>query len=100
MSQVTWRAGEELVRRVQLAAKQQGKSMNEYLTQVLDAVTDPDLAGDEASQVRERLRRAGLLWEGGAPRARPAPEAVARARAAAGGGTRASELVDEGRGPR
>jgi hypothetical protein len=100
MSQVTWRAEEELVRRVQLAAKQQGKSMNEYLTQVLDAATDPDLAGDEASRVRERLRRAGLLWEGGAPRVRPDPEAVARARAAAGRGTQVSELVDDGRGPR
>ncbi|GAA4665593.1 MULTISPECIES: toxin-antitoxin system HicB family antitoxin [Amycolatopsis] len=98
MSQVTWRAEEELVRRVQLAAKQQGKSMNEYLTQVLDAATDPELAGDEAERVRERLRRAGLLWEGGTPRSRPDPAAVARARAAAGRGAALSDLVAEGRG--
>ncbi|MTD55050.1 toxin-antitoxin system HicB family antitoxin [Amycolatopsis pithecellobii] len=97
MSQVTWRAGEELVRRVQLAAKQQGKSMNEYVTQVLDAATNPDLAGDEAAKVRERLQRAGLLWQGGSPRARPDPEAVAAARAAAGQGVPVSSLVAEER---
>ncbi|TNC23220.1 toxin-antitoxin system HicB family antitoxin [Amycolatopsis alkalitolerans] len=97
MSQVTWRAGEELVRRVQLAAKQQGKSMNEYLTQVLDAATNPDLAGDEAARVRERLQRAGLLWESKAPRARPDPAEVAAARAAAGRGTPVSSLVGDER---
>jgi hypothetical protein len=75
-------------------------SMNEYLTQVLDAATNPDLAGDEATRVRERLERAGLLLPPRSPRVRPAPEAVARARKAAGSGAPLSELVNEGRGPR
>lgn len=72
--------------------------MNEYLTQVLDAATDPDLAGDDAARVRERLRRAGLLAAAGEPRNRPDPAALARARAAAGRGTPPSELVVEDRG--
>jgi hypothetical protein len=74
--------------------------MNEYLTQVLDAATNPDFAGDEAARVRERLERAGLLLEPRSPRVRPDAEEVARARAAAGAGTLLSQLVDEGRGPK
>jgi hypothetical protein len=74
--------------------------MNEYLTQVLDAATNPDLAGDEAARVRERLERAGLLLQPHSPRVRPDPEEVARARAAAGSGTPLSELIAESRGPR
>jgi hypothetical protein len=74
--------------------------MNEYLTQVLDAATNPDLAGDEATRVRERLERAGLLLRPRAPRVRPDADEVARARAAAGSGSPLSDLVDEGRGPR
>lgn len=98
MGTVTWRAAAELVQRVREAAQRQGKSMNEYLTQVLDAATDPELAGDEQTRVRERLRRAGLLAEEGSPRERPDPTAVAQARAAAGLGTPLSQLVTEDRG--
>jgi len=74
--------------------------MNEYLTQVLDAATNPDFAGDEAQRVRERLERAGLLLAPRSPQVRPDAEEVARARAAAGAGTLLSQLVDEGRGPK
>jgi len=98
MAQVTWRAPEELVDRVRLAARREGRSMNDYLTWVLDAATNPELAGDAAGRLRERLDRAGLLAMGGAARARPDAAALAQARAAAGTGTPMSGLIGEGRG--
>ncbi len=67
------------------------------MTSVLDAATDPDLAGDEADRVRERLAAAGLLIQ---PRPRPGrPDAaeVAAARSRAGRGTPLSEIVSAGR---
>lgn len=83
--------------RVRRAAERQGRSMNDYVTMVLHAATDPDLAGTEQQQVRERLDRAGILVPSGRPRHRPDRTRVERARAAAGRGTRLSDLVDEGR---
>jgi hypothetical protein len=50
---------------------------------VLVAATDPDLAGDDAEQIRARLARAGLLAPTGHARRRPDGDAVAAARAAA-----------------
>lgn len=97
MAQVTWRAPDDLVDRVRQVATDQGRSVNEYLTQVLDAATNPDLAGSEAARVRERLARAGLLAEAGVPRQRPDEEALARARAAAGTGTPLADLVGQER---
>lgn len=71
--------------------------MNEFLTLVLDAATNPDLAGSDAVRVRvrvrERLALAGLLAPPGIPRSRPAPGDVARAREAAGRGTPLSDIV-------
>jgi hypothetical protein len=98
MAQVTWRAPEELVERVRLAARREGRSMNDYLTWVLDAATNPELAGDAAGRLRERLDRAGLLAMSGSARARPDAAALAQARAAAGTGTPMSGLIGEGRG--
>ena len=72
--------------------------MNEFLTQVLRAVTDPESGGSEAERVRERLARAGLLAPPGNVRTRPPAEAVARARQAAGTGTPLAEIVSRGRG--
>jgi hypothetical protein len=95
--QVTWRAPDELVARVRTAAAAQGRSVNEYLTRLAEAATDPDLAGDEATRIRERLARAGLLVPPAPPRTRPDPDAVAAARAAAGTGTPLSHLVTDGR---
>jgi hypothetical protein len=95
--QVTWRASDELVDRVRAAAATQGRSLNEYLTKLAEAATDPDLAGDEASRTRERLARAGLLAPPAPPRPRPDPDAVSAARAAAGKGTPLSDLVSDGR---
>jgi hypothetical protein len=95
---MTWRAPDELAERVRLTAARQGKSINEYITRVLDAATDPDLAGSEAQQIRERLARAQILVSSGPRHPRPDPEAVARARRAAAEGTPLSELIDRERG--
>lgn len=94
---MTWRAPDELLARVRRAAERHGRSMNDYVTAVLDAATDPELADDEMGRVRERLDRAGLLAPAGRPRRRPPGDAVNRARAAAGQGAGLSDLVREGR---
>ena len=93
MGQLTIRASDELIERVRHAARQSGRSMNEFVSVVLEAATDPDLAGEDAERVRERLSRAGLLAPPGPPRPRPDAGEVAEARAAAGRCTRLSDLV-------
>jgi len=98
MQQVTWRAPAELVEQVRSVAAQGGQSMNEFLTRVLEAVTNPELGGSEAERVRERLARAGLLAPPGSVRTRPSAEAVARARKAAGSGTPLADIVSRDRG--
>lgn len=95
---MTWRAEDELMRRVKYSAERRGVSLNEYVTRVLRAATDPDLEGDEAAAVRAKLAQAGLLDASGGPRPRPGREAVERARRAAGGGTSLEGLSSEGRG--
>lgn len=87
MTQLTIRADEVLVRRVKAAASELGRSMNDYVTAVLDAATNPESASTDAARLRERLRLAGLLT---APSRlagqRPNADAIARAgqRAATG----------------
>lgn len=71
--------------------------MNDYVNAVLDAATDPNLAGTEADRLRERLDRAGLLAPPGRRRPRPPAKEIARARTAAGTGTPLSDLVNHGR---
>ncbi len=72
--------------------------MNDYVTAVLGAATDPDLGDTAAERLRDRLARAGLLAE---PSGSPAPpsskRAVAAARRRAGKGTPLSDLVTGGR---
>ena len=71
--------------------------MNDYLTAVLTAATDPELATTEAARVRERLASAGILVPAARTVARPDSDAVARARAAAGRGKALSDYVTDGR---
>ena len=97
MTQVSWRAPDELVHRVRAAARQRGRSLNEFMTSVLDAATDPDLAGDEAERMRERLAAAGLLARPEPRAGRPDPAEVAAARVRAGRGRRLSDFVSTGR---
>jgi hypothetical protein len=98
MAQVTWRAPDALVKRVRQIAESEGRSMNEYLTFVLDAATDPAHAEGDAERLRERLARAGLLAAAGPPHRRPDGRALARARHAAGRGTPLSDVVARDRG--
>jgi hypothetical protein len=97
MTQMTWRSPDELLERVRRVAAQQGLSMNEFVTAVLDAATDPELAGSDAERLRERLERAGLLVPAAPPRQRPDPQRVEAARKKASAGTPLSRLVNEGR---
>jgi hypothetical protein len=97
-AQVTWRASEELVGRVRAAAVDAGYTLNGYVTLVLDAATNPEHASSHAERIQERLARAGLLAQTGVPRPRPNPDELAQARAAAGRGTPASELISTERG--
>lgn len=97
MAQVSWRAPDELVDRVRLAAAAQHRSLNEYLTRLAQAATDPDLADDDLARTRERLARAGMLANPGPRRTRPDAQAVVAARATAGSGTPLSDLVPDDR---
>lgn len=98
VAQMTWRTTDELLERVRQQAAAQDRSLNEWVTLVLDAATDPDLAGSEAARVRERLAQAGLrAATAGAPRRRPSEARVRKARAAAGQGTPLSDVVSSGR---
>ncbi len=94
---MTWRAPADLIERVRRAARRQHRSMNDYVTAVLDAATNPRLAGSEAERLRERLDQAGLLAEPGERRRRPSREEAADARRRAGAGTALSQLVSEDR---
>ena len=99
MAQVTWRTTDDLLDRVRHAAERSGRSVNEWISRVLDAATDPSLSGSDADRVRERLARAGLLEEGWpAPPTPPDRASVDAARSAASRGRPLSDLSREGRG--
>jgi hypothetical protein len=97
MERMTWRAPADLIERVRHAARQQRRSVNDYVTAVLDAATNPHLADSEAERLRERLDQAGLLAEPGERRRRPPRKEAAGARSRAGAGTALSQLVSEDR---
>ena len=95
---MTWRMSEELLSRVRQQAEQHGRSLNDWVTTVLSAASDPAYAGSEADRLRERLARAGVLDSVPAgPGRRPSRKAVTEARAAAGRGTPLATLVGDGR---
>jgi hypothetical protein len=104
MTQVSWRAEDALVDRVRKAAAEHKRSMNDYMTMVLEAATNPDLVQDEYTRIREKLARVDLVVPemdirmGGGPRERPPAEEVERARRAAGRGKPLSDYISEGRG--
>ncbi len=72
--------------------------MNEFVVMVLDAATNPALAGSKALEIRERLASAGLLATG-IPRqgARPSAEVVGAASKRVAVGSSLSDLVSEAR---
>lgn len=96
---MTWRTTDELLDRVRRQAEQRGRSLNDWVSTVLEAASDPSHAGTEAEQVRERLARAGVL-DSVADVVGPAPDPgrVAAARVRAGAGTPLAQLVAQGRG--
>lgn len=99
MAQLTVRIPDQLVSELRAAAAGAGRSLNAWITAVLSAAVNPDLAGDEAQALRERLVRAGLLMPvSGRRRPRPPAGDVARARTAAQRGQSLAELVSENRG--
>jgi len=98
MAQMTWRTTDELLERVRRQAEQRGRSLNEWVSAVLDAATNPETAGSDAERIRERLADAGLLADAELPSPTPTdPTRLAAARAAAGQGTPLAEFVAEGR---
>ena len=94
---MTWRAPADLIERVRRAARRQHRSMNDYVTAVLDAATNPRLAGTEVERLRERLDQAGLLTEPSERHRRPPREEADGARRRACVGTALSQLVSEDR---
>ena len=99
MKQLTLRVDDRLADFLKQAAAARSESVNAYAHSVLSAAVDPELAGDEAAQMRERLSRAGLLAVAPyAPHPAPAGAALAGARKRAGRGRSLSSLVAEDRG--
>ena len=98
MAQLTIRGSDELISRVKSSAAEVGRSMNDYVTSILDAATNPDLADSASEQLRERLARAGLLVTPAClPGQRPSRNAIAEAGARAARGKPVSEFVAQGR---
>lgn len=98
MGQVTWRASDALIARVQRLAQANGTSMNEFLNRVLALATESDENDPAALRLRNRLRAAGVLAVSDAPVPQRADTAsLARARAAAGRGASLAEIVSKSR---
>jgi|RhiMethySRZTD1v2_1073278.scaffolds.fasta_scaffold547721_2 plasmid stability protein len=99
MSQLTIRLDDSLAEDVKVHARVAGQSVNSWVVAVLSAAVDPELAGEAAERVRERLARAGLLLTPtGARPPKPHPARLQRAKQAAGAGPPLSDFVSEGRG--
>jgi hypothetical protein len=99
MQQFSVRLRDEHGDAVRRLAAARGRSVNQTFEDLVAAATDPAQAGDEGLALRERLGRAGLVFDVSALPDAPAPSKreLERARAAAGHGTPLAELVSEGR---
>lgn len=98
MNQVSWRAPKQLVERVRIIAASQGRSMNDFMTRILDVATSPDARDPEEERLRGRLERAGLLvvplsWD----QATTTDAELALARAEAAEGTALAALISDDR---
>jgi hypothetical protein len=99
MEQFSVRLSDERGRAVRRLAAARGASINQTFEDLVAAATDPAFADDDRQAMRERLARAGLVFDvSSLPDVDAPTEAeLARARAAAGRGTPLAELVSEGR---
>jgi hypothetical protein len=99
MQQFSVRLSDERGAAVRRMAAARGRSVNQTFEDLVAAATDPTHAGSDRVALRERLERAGLVFDVSALQDSPAPDEgeLERARAAAGRGTPLSELVSEGR---
>lgn len=99
MKQFSVRLSDEAGRAVRRLAAARGASVNQTFEDLVTAATDPALANDDRQALRERLARAGLVFDLSAVPDVEAPteEEFTRARAAAARGTPLAQLVSEGR---
>ena len=99
MQQFSVRLSDERGDAVRRLAAGRGRSVNQMFEDLVAAATDPAHAESELAALRERLDRAGLVFDLTALPDSPAPSdgELERARAAAGRGTPLEELVSEGR---
>ena len=97
MQQFSVRLSDDHGDAIRRLAAARGRSVNQTFEDLVAAATDPAHAGDEALALRERLGRAGLVFDVSALPDAPAPSELERARAAAGRGTPLAQLVSEGR---
>lgn len=100
MQQFSVRLPDEVAAAVRRLAESRGRSVNQTFEDLVTAATDPVHAPDEMAALRERLARAGLLFDTSlltSSGPRPSEEEFARARAAAGRGTPLSDIISEQR---
>lgn len=99
MQQFSVRLSDERAAAVRRLAADRRRSLNQTFGDLVGAATDPAHAGSELATLRDRLRRAGLLFDVSVLSDAPAPDEreLEAARAAAGRGTPLSDLVSEGR---
>src|SRR5687767_3112972 len=99
MQQFSVRLSDEHGAAVRRLAAARRRSINQTFEDLVAAATNPEHAGSELVALRERLNRAGLVFDVSVLPEAPAPseQDLERARAAAGRGTPLSDLVSEGR---
>src|SRR5215210_3452574 len=99
MQQFSVRLSDEYGAAVRRLAAARGRSVNQTFEDLVAAATNPSHAGSELVALRERLERAGLVFDVSSLPDLPAPteRELERARAAAGRGISLADLVGEGR---